>query len=90
MASVILLLPYSQESIQAFNQYGYTLNGFIPKNPTEVGIVLNSALKIIYITSGCIDTRSVRIPLNRLEDAMLLSQVIKDSNELFNILKTLQ
>ena len=90
MASTILLLPYSQESIQAFRQYGYTLNGHTPKNPTEVGIVLNSALKIIHISSGCVDTRSVRIPLNRLEDAMLLSQVIQNSDELFNILKTLQ
>lgn len=88
MASIILLLPYSQDSIQAFRQYGYTLNGHMPKNPTEVGIVLNSALKIMYITSGCVDIRSVLIPLNRLEDAMLLSQVIQNSDELLNILKT--
>ena len=38
MASVVLLLiPYSQEGIQAFRQYGYRISGEIRKIPQYLG-----------------------------------------------------
>ena len=91
MASVVLLVPFSPEGIQAFRQYGYKLNAHIPPNPTELGIVLNNngMPKYSYASTGCTDTLKVFIPLHKLDEAMLLFSITTDSTQLFELLKAL-
>ena len=92
MASVVLLIPFTPEGIQAFRQYGYKLSTHIPPNPTELGIVLNNTgmPKYSYASTGCTDKFKVLIPLHNLDEAMLLFSVIDDSNQLFKLLKALE
>jgi hypothetical protein len=91
MASVVLLIPYSPEGIQAFRQYGYRLSGEIRKIPQYLGVLLNAPdyPKNIYVMDHPIGDFRVLIPLNKLHIAMTMASVIPDSTQLRDVLRTL-
>lgn len=90
MASVVLLIPYSPEGIQAFRQYGYRLSGEIQKIPQYLGVLLNAPdyPKSIYAMDH-IGESKVLIPLDKLHIAMTMASVIPDSTQLRDLLRTL-
>ena len=92
MASVVLLIPYSPEGIQAFRQYGYRLSGEIQKIPQYLGVLLNAPdyPKNIYTMDHHIGGYKVLIPLDKLHIAMTMASVIPDNTQLRVLLRTLE
>lgn len=92
MASVVLLIPYSPEGIQAFRQYGYRLSGEIQKIPQYLGVLLNAPdyPKSIYAMDNPIGDFRVLISLNKIHIAMTIASVTPDNTQLRDVLRTLQ